>query len=386
MLTLVTGLPGACKTLFTLDYVQKKAVKENRQVYYSGIKELTLPWTLIEADKWMDVPDGSIIVMDEAQTLYRPRANGAVVPPYVALLETHRHRGLDIFVITQHPMLIDSNVRRLVGQHFHCVRAFGLQKSVIHEWQSVKENCDKNRADSTKHPFNFPKEVFGWYKSAEVHTHKRRLPPRLLIFIIVPLLIAGAVFGFRHWFSTQYGADRLHASGAVGDQKGGAPLRSSSGKIVRVTAAEYVESWQPRVRDLPYSAPAYDGVATAKTAPFPAACVLMHGKCRCYSQQATVLDVSKDFCEQVVAKGFFNPFDDPEVRHREESARLLAQGQQKVAAVPVPRPSGASDLPTPAAEPPTADRGLTPYAPRQPEQTPPYVQGTVPLGSSWRAK
>lgn len=142
MITLITGLPGACKTLYTLNYVKAKAEKEGRPVYYNGIPELTLPWEMIDdPEKWYELPEGAIIVIDECQRVFRPRASSAAVPMHVEKFETHRHRGYDIFLITQHPMLLDGNVRRLSGQHFHCVRTFGMQRATIHEWQQVGYFC-----------------------------------------------------------------------------------------------------------------------------------------------------------------------------------------------------------------------------------------------------
>jgi len=81
MIEQITGLPGAGKTLITLARVKELAEKENRQVYYNGITDLKLPW--IELDKgedWYKVPPGSIVVIDEAQRVFRPRGAGAQVP------------------------------------------------------------------------------------------------------------------------------------------------------------------------------------------------------------------------------------------------------------------------------------------------------------------
>ena len=139
MISLITGQPGAGKTLYALNFVKTRAEKENRPVYYSGISDLKLPW--LELDKgedWHGVPEGSIVVIDECQRVFRPRVNGAAVPEHVSKLETHRHSGIDLVLITQHPMLADNNVRRLVGQHFHVVRAFGTKKATVHEWGEVK--------------------------------------------------------------------------------------------------------------------------------------------------------------------------------------------------------------------------------------------------------
>ena len=85
VVTLVTGLQGNGKTLFTINEVKALAEREGRAVYYHGITDLMLPWTALEnPEDWPDVPAGSIVVLDEAQKAYRLRANGSSVPRHVA--------------------------------------------------------------------------------------------------------------------------------------------------------------------------------------------------------------------------------------------------------------------------------------------------------------
>ena len=136
MLYLRTGLPGTGKTLFALADVKEWADKDKRPVYYSGIKDLKVPgWIELEdATKWPDLPANAIIIIDEAQRVFRPRHTSSAVPEHVAALETHRHKGVDLVLITQHPKLLDSNVRRLVGVHRHYVRVFGALCLALGAW------------------------------------------------------------------------------------------------------------------------------------------------------------------------------------------------------------------------------------------------------------
>jgi zona occludens toxin len=313
MLVLVTGLPGNGKTLYTINWVKAKAEKEGRTVYYSGIADLKLPWVEFDFKKWPELPPNSIIVVDEAQRELRPRMHGAAVPEYVAALETHRHKGVDIVLITQHPMLIDANARRLVGLHFHLVRKFGTQASTVHEWASVKEACDKSRDDSTRHDFVFPKAAFAWYKSAEVHTHKARIPFRVWVLIAVPILLLGAAYAGFRWFSKKVAPDKAPVPAVMA--KGGAPGAAAPGAApaVALTPAQYVDAHLPRVRGLAYTAPVYDSVTAPVVAPYPAACGTLtryrDGEpvkdCRCFTQQATRLEMPDDLCQRIVERGFF---------------------------------------------------------------------------------
>lgn len=326
MITLITGLPGACKTLYTLTFVKAWAEKEGRDVFYAGIKDLMLPWTEIDATKWFECPTGSIIVIDEAQTIFRPRSLGKEPPDYVSKLETHRHQGIDIVLITQHPLLVDSAIRRLTGKHMHCVRQWGMQKSTLHEWNSVRENCDKpaGRTDSIKHHWKFDKRSYAFYKSAEVHTVKRNIPMRVwVLFVGMPLIFA--FLGYRIYSSVN---ERMHPTAAAqssGAIKSAAPagLRDDTPKPAYLDpvddARRFVFDRTPRVDGLQLTAPRYDKVTEAKTAPIPAACVTMQGQCKCYSQQGTRLDVPADMCIEIVERGFFVDFDDGRQQQAQQS-------------------------------------------------------------------
>lgn len=333
MITLITGLPGSGKSLFTLKTVKDLADKENRPVFYHGIPELTLDWQLMDkGEDWVDCPKGAIIVVDECQTTFRPRANGATVPKHVSQLEVHRHDGHDLFLITQHPMLLDGNVRRLVGRHYHVVRFYGFQKSTIHEFQSVRENV-KSLKDSMEKHFVYPKEVFGWYKSADMHTMKKRIPARLVLVIVLPiLLIALLVYA---WITISGFSDHKIEDAKDQDKDGGLlnvqgiqPMQPPPQAQRLDWYAQQVE----RVPGLPHTKPAYDEITKPVTAPINAACVDFRGQCKCYSQQGTELSTDEPLCRQIIAKGFFIDFDPGQgVTERNQQAerdRILADRQR----------------------------------------------------------
>lgn len=283
MITLITGLPGNGKTLYAIAWLRERAEKEGRQVYYSGIADLKLPWIEANPEKWFELPKGAIIIVDEVQRIMRPRQHGATVPEFVAKLETHRHLGVDLVLITQHPMLLDSNVRRLCGQHFHVVRKFGTHNATIHEWGSVKESCDKNREDSIKHHWRYPKDVFQLYKSSEMHTHKMRIPMKVWGFIALPFLIAGLVYVLaKNIYARTQPKDSEAAVMADGKPRPAQSGTSSNG-VPRMTREEFMQAHQPRIAGLAYTAPVYDDVTKPVHAPYPAACVASASRCQCYT-------------------------------------------------------------------------------------------------------
>jgi zona occludens toxin len=313
----ITGLPGNGKTLYALNWVKAKAEKEGRPVFYARIAELTLPCTQIDPFEWFKCPPGSIVVIDECQksadptdpskpTLFGIRPRGAPVPEWVSSLETHRHLGVDLVLITQHPMLMDSHVRRLVGLHFHVVRKFGMPAATVHEWGSIKENCDKNRDESTRHDFKYPKASYGWYKSAEAHTHKVRLPFRVWLFLALPFVLVGLV-----WYLWQQLMPKDQAQQPQNARVSGGQVTGQAKPAGPMTAAEYTASFTPRVHGLAYTAPAYDEVTKPVQAPYPAACIASAKRCQCYTQQGTKLQTSEQICRDIAAGGFFVAWQEP---------------------------------------------------------------------------
>ena len=333
MIYLHTGQPGAGKTLFTLAIVRERAEREQRPVFYHGIEilkpELFPNWHQLEDPaKWMELPDGAIIVHDECQGLYRPRGTGAQVPEHVSRWETHRHNGWDAYFITQHPMLIDSNIRRLAGEHMHVIRAFGAKMATLHRWQQVKEQCDKTRADSVSETKAYPAQLFDSYKSATVHTHKARIPPRVFFLLLLPLLLGALGW----WFSTWY-ADRAEGQGnerSIEKSQARGSITGPPPPSRRKTVAEWIEERQPRIEGLPHTAPVYDRVTEVVRAPVPVACVASASRCVCYTEQGTRMGTPEALCRQIVKDGYFVAWDTAppvsESRHRRAVPQATADG------------------------------------------------------------
>lgn len=133
---------------------------------------------------------GALLVIDEAQRYFRPRPVGSVVPDHVAALEVHRHQGLDIWLITQRPGLLDANVRALCGKHIAFRDTpFGRYK---YEWPEVGDIESKTSRDTAaKSRYRLPKRVFKLYKSAEAHTeHKHTMPMAAKVLAVaLPLFL-----------------------------------------------------------------------------------------------------------------------------------------------------------------------------------------------------
>lgn len=325
MIELITGLPGNGKTLYTISSIKARAERENRPVFYNGIPDLTLNWERLEDPKeWAKCPPGSIIVIDEAQKTFRNRSMGTVPPEFVQQLETHRHLGIDLVLITQHPSLIDPAVRRLAGSHRHMVRIWGMEASTIHQWPAVKDNCDKSRSDSEKTKWAFDKSVYNYYKSAEVHTMKRTIPARVKLLAVLIVLFIGAAWYVGSYLMRKVSPPPASVAGAVKVSPTGEFASNNTNVTQKAERRssdpmgdlqDYVWAGTPRVAGLPQTAPKYDELTKPVRVPVPAACIqrgdISKGQvsCKCYSQKGTPMNVEFNMCIDIAQHGYFQDFD-----------------------------------------------------------------------------
>ncbi|WP_406622929.1 zonular occludens toxin family protein [Acidovorax sp. SDU_ACID1] len=187
MITLLTGAPGTGKTAALVDLL--RTVGADRPLFVFGLNGLKLAHVPLEdPTKWMDeVPDGAAIVIDEVQQVWRPRGAGKSVPDHIAALETHRHRGLDFFLTTQGPNLLDSNVRALVGRHIH-LRDLGWLGRWWYEWPECADQCRTGwRSAPIKKRYKLPKRIFDSYTSASIHIKPIRSFPTALVVAVTAL-------------------------------------------------------------------------------------------------------------------------------------------------------------------------------------------------------
>lgn len=311
MITLITGIPGHGKSLYGIWYIKAYAQKENREVFYSGITDLQLPWTEIKPEEWMNCPVGSIIVIDEAQFVFAKKPNGAKLPEYYEKLAVHRHMGFDIFIITQHPSFVDNFVRQLTGRHLHLVRKFGLQRANVWEFQGAcsTPQLAASQKSAILHKFKYPKEIYGYYKSAEMHTVKRSIPMKIILAAVFVVAAPGyAYYSFNKPKSQPEPSPAPEIGSYVAAPSGGVVKASYSNAVE--DAKQYLFERTPRVDGLAHTAPRYDEMTRPTTAPVPTSCVASKTRCQCYSQQATVMAVPELLCRSIVERGYFVDFND----------------------------------------------------------------------------
>ena len=338
MLYLYTGVPGAGKTLYAVSNLVKRKDFKDRPIFVDGIKDLDHDkinyFDIPEGEsiqtwpKW--APPGAIIVVDECQRIFRPRPSGSKVPDYVAELETHRHRGLDFILITQHPRLIDVHLRGLIEHHTHLGKTnLGLRRKM--EWTTGGAKDPESRANIREaliSVYRLDKSVYGLYKSAEVHTKIRTKKSKLLMLFPLALCLVGyGVWSFTGFWGN-FSGEGEKAKTASTTQTAQAQTQTSA-----VSASEPVsngqypkaetkpeepkkphlseEDYQPRIAERPETAPIYDGMNKAvKAMPWPAACIKAENRCTCYTDQGTkIKDIGKQTCLNYVKDGLpFNPY------------------------------------------------------------------------------
>lgn len=337
MIYLTTGANGAGKTLITLRDVRAQQLKENRPVYYHGFemdeaKAAEFGWQKFDPKQWQDLPDGSICIMDECQNEFPLRRSGSEVPDYIQAIAQHRRRrGFDFWMICPHPSLIDVFVRRLIDKpswHRHLKRAFGADMVSQLRFSSPDMKCEEPGAGARGEVtmVAYPKEVYSWYKSASLHTGKKKIPRAVYVVAACAIAVPVAIF---FAYSSVMGNVTKKAPDSVQQQEPGQPGGVQRQGLAKLTAAEYVEQRKPRFEGFAHTAPAYDEITKPVHAPYPAACVKMGDDCRCYTQQATRLQVPKDVCGQIVQYGFFVDWQKPEQpRQEKQHAQQQQQPQQ----------------------------------------------------------
>lgn len=331
MITVITGTPGAGKTLYAIQKLLLPLVGTNvaqtvdgittihPRTIYTNIKGLTIDHELIDGGDENGLRDwhlwakpGAVIVFDEVQKIWAPRANGSQVPDDIQALETHRHMGVDFILITQNVMLVDRNIHALGGRHLHVRRIANMPFATVYEWDHISRQLLFAKS-ITKSPFRHDKSVYKLYHSADLHTKQpRKLPGVLWFFVLAAVLLIwkgpvvyDGLTGHTKVATSSNSTPAAASSGSVGQPGVGGSAVAPGAMVKRIDDAI---DWTPRVSAKPESAPAYDELRKVTVMPVVAAGYIKGKEVRCYTQQGTNAGLTEQQCREWLTNPPFNPY------------------------------------------------------------------------------
>jgi len=371
---LFTGLPGAGKTAQLVAEIQRLAKEESHRPIFAmginGLQEgLAIPLTMEMLEAWWELPTGAIIAIDECQESHLMPQDAGKPKEWVKRIAKVRHHGMTFLLTTQAPANMSAFVRRLVDQHVHTVNKFGTAVIARYTWGQCQDEPQKRSIQ--KHAVEslgtLPKEVFGLYKSSQLHTRKRRIPRKVYMFAACALLALGAVVSAPILIKRAHDQSQASIAGtpvvsseAVPKARPAERNRNEVDDDLRRT--DYPKWLAPRVPGQPWTAPAFDHLeVVAQPRVF---CVANEdGGCHCRTEQGTRYEVEANLCRAMVNEGGpYNPFQpNPDLVRSNEQARPAAQAAlpptQGVSAATVqPRGEWAGGVGTPVYTPPEHTR------------------------------
>lgn len=323
MIKLITGLPGAGKTATLVDLVQGY-IREGRAVYAWGITDARIPAVnaLDDPHRWDEVPDGSVVVIDEVQKVW-PSRGASEAPASAQKLSVHRHRGIDLVIVSQSPSMVHRWVRRLVGSHVHLVRKHGTHTIREWTWDVCQDDPDSKSAQALGRwrYARIPASSFALYHSAEVHTHKPTIPRTTYtigaLIVGIPLVLLGAIWFFMSGVedsvsslrgeTTAVEAEPETAGDAASMLFGTSPSRAEKPAKV-LTPEQYARQFVERIPGAGWSAPAYQG----KPQDYPVYyCIVGESACKCITQQGVRVNLGYQTCVHIATNGIHDPYRVP---------------------------------------------------------------------------
>ena len=341
MIYLVTGTPGTGKTAMVVDMILnnvdglfKMTIEDgtvvDRPLYFCHIDGLDAKKfkahelseeEIQSAPLDQIMPQGGVLIVDEADYTYPVRPPSQAVPPYIKTLKELRHHGFTLILMVQHPTMIDRYIRQLVGKHIHLERkAIGTKR---YEFFRCEESLNAAAFTSVVgSQYRPPKEAFKYYKSASQHIKfKKKLHP---VFIMIPI---GIVFMFylgvplfSKWFglsdnqSQKQKSEQQHAKIEEQDVLNVVqpPTLPQQSKFQEAAASvpEFSEAYyRPRVEGMPETAPIYDGIRSVNKMESVAACIKGRKGCDCYTDLGTKVSIKPETCRDWAENGLpFNPY------------------------------------------------------------------------------
>lgn len=324
-ITMLTGQMGHGKTLYAMA-IAEWAQKEGRQVYQLGINGCDptfIPELPVPLERWMELPEGSVIILDECHKDGRLPQRGPGKPPqWIEVLAESRHKGIYWVMITQSPGSFDHFVRKRVGVHMHIERKAGLPAALIFSWERAMDPEDFHaREQAQKTVWYYPKHLYGKYTSAKDHYVKTKIPWKIWavpVFAIFCCWVIWNLVSTFDGFGEATAAPQPAAPGQLADMA--AP--NLAGPVGRnrpavLDPAAWIINQAPVVEGIPWSAPIFQG-RPIRSEPEVFCGVFgqyedaKRSRCRCISEQGTTLSIPTVQCRAIARHGLYNPYRAPD--------------------------------------------------------------------------
>lgn len=160
--------------------------------------------------KWMELPRGSVVFIDEGQDFFEARSPTAKRPPYLTEFSKHRHKGIDLHIVTQRESMIDKFITDNLHRHIHYFNKFG--GSLVYRIEAAKKFNTQNSAELNSKPsttIKRDKNYYGLYWSADVHTHRLRIPKKYVIYgFLFALAVSVVVYASFGLYQMVVGEER----------------------------------------------------------------------------------------------------------------------------------------------------------------------------------
>ncbi|MFW1958246.1 zonular occludens toxin domain-containing protein [Acinetobacter guillouiae] len=249
MSIIISAPLGAGKTLYCMSEIDKISKKDPYKRIYTNIIGCTYPGviliqsTLNKPFDWRDLPNGSILIYDEAHEhpafskddllktfqiddsdcirniarintdinlkvkekeelvrqerkkqefkLLKAKENILDIGRSLTL---HRHFGIEIYFITQKPFKLNEAVKASVVEHLILRRLFKLKMATIYTFAELQEQFGRSTMKNALswRFWVYPKQLYKFYISAETHDQSKKVPLSLYFWILLPVLILGS--------------------------------------------------------------------------------------------------------------------------------------------------------------------------------------------------
>lgn len=305
--------------------------------------------------------ENAIILVDEAyeHKMFPKRSPSTKVPRHVERVAKHRHFGIDFIMICQSPKRqMDDFLHDLIEEHYHVRRRFGLPFVHVKRWDKFEPYPDKALALTVSRR-KYPTHIFKLYTSTKFDTSTSRVPwffpaaAALLLAIVVgayfTVASVRAKFTPAAHAATPKSAPPAGAPAAAGAQQGGAPAPEKW-----ATATDYARAHLPRFGTMPWTAPVFD--QRSLTADPQVFCMSSSPgsdaneeeqdySCTCYTEQATVYDMTQPECRRIARHGsIYNPYRQRESQPPREPPQATAGAGRAHAPVAMTLPGDVADV------------------------------------------